>query len=79
MRSETPNTRLGATSGSGLCVSATLRMFSGGSPVARPMPRMIRVVSSKPLVAISPIFAPLRSTTMFVATVEPCEISRSMR
>ena len=37
-----------------------------------------RTVSSKPRVVISPIAAPLRSTTMLVATVEPCEISRSI-
>ena len=66
------------TSGSGLRVSAKRSRFSGGSPVGRPRPRIVRIVSSKPRVVISPIFAPLRSTTMLVATVEPWEISRSM-
>ena len=64
------------TSGAGLLVLATRRMFSGGSPVTRPRPRIISSVSSWPVVVISPTVAPLPSTTMFVATVDPCETSR---
>ncbi len=77
-RSATPKVRSIGTSGSGLRVSAKRSRFSGGSPVGRPSPRIVRTVSSKPRVVISPIAAPLRSTTMLVATVEPCEISRSI-
>ena len=77
IRSGTPRMRSGATSGSGLVIEVTRRTSSSGRPSTRPTARMMRGVSSKPRVVMSPTVTPLRVMSALVATVLPC-LTRSV-